>query len=478
MYTSGQPRARVQTQYFRHNPAQQAAVVGNLTQGWFPFNNVALGELAAEVRTGVYRNDREALIEKVKADPSLFMHCARTLASLVPSSESGVNPIYALRILEEEQLEQLLQIRPSDVSAHRLDKLSRPQALRLQHSLVSSYAAETLAAQVNLSPEVAYCAAAVRELGENLVAWNFPSVHLKAQLAEKRRARGETFNWAEELGVSPTEANKLLAQEWKLSAEIIAALEPGTGPHSSSMSVGELCDIAQLFAKSQDPLNYREATVEWKNREAQLSKYFNLDMLETVRTKTTHALSAYAIENKVLDSLPLAQTNVSDEVVRDRRLIVQNVYASRCEPELQSKFSSLYEQLDFGQLSLEGLRGLIRDVVPACGFDRGCLYLLDIRGKALTPTLRFGDVPLENYGALLHTIDTQIVPLLFQTTPIKKRGVGVQGGTVTQVFSGLNSGNHLGLLYFELGGHIENDPSHTTFLYFAAVRKGLIDCLG
>lgn len=297
--------------------------------------------------------------------------------------------------------------------------------------------------------------------------------------------------WRSSVGVSPSEISKRFASEWQISQEISAALdvaekserwaEVGTTDSQGLIkSLREVCEVSELFAETHDILNYPDAQAKWETTKDSLATFGGTAILDSIKGKVYNILASYREESSVVSSLPLIEQagEQTPFLKKAKVLSKENPFADRCEPLIQELFSAVYSKLEPETISVEAIRLLVSAIIPACGFDKGALYLVDTKSKSLVPSLRIGTLPLARYEEFLREFEEDLTVILFRTTPYKKQGIGIEGKVITQIYAGLESNKHLGLLYFELAKHCEADPQHPTFLHFSALRKALTDCFG
>lgn len=76
----------------------------------FQQNPVALKQIKEQLDGHMDEVARQTIIEKVKSDPGLFVFCARNIKQHVENFEGGLNPIEALRTLEDEKLHKMFSV--------------------------------------------------------------------------------------------------------------------------------------------------------------------------------------------------------------------------------------------------------------------------------------------------------------------------------------------------------------------------------
>jgi hypothetical protein len=465
--------------------------IKHLGEDWIPANPTTLHQVQDQLHGHLDPKIRQEIIEKVKSDPGLFLYCARNIKHLVEDFGAGINPIEALRSLEEEKLQKMFAVTDREISGHRLKEMTRYQALRLQHTLISSQTAEAIAPKASLSPDLACAASMFRQLGLDLIAWNYPSIYSRAITAHRVRGTDLDAELDKLLGISPLQIGRLFANEWGMSADLKRALSPEvttnvgdasaaeTGSHSHPMGLAEICQISELFAKAKDPFHYPEVKEEWKAKESAINQRIGLETLKKIEIKVEKIVSNYKEAREVIEKLPLVEAHhaIKPATTHGQHLMLENRYLQKCPAHICQGFSYVYEQLTEAKISLDAIRTLVDYVVPIVGFERGCLYLFDPKTTRLTPALRIGDQPLDSYLVLLKHVDSEIEQRVFGTISIRRQGRGITGEAVDYICGPIDNPNYPGVLYLELREDKTFSEGDAIAL-FDATRKTLGHCLG
>ena len=462
------------------------AAVKHVCKRFIPVNPQVLHEIREQVQAGDFAQEREALIDQVKKDPALFLYCSRS-AALIAQPEA--NPIAVLRRLDEHKLRSLFEVLPHQVSGHDLSSMNEEQAQSLQHSLVSSHAAEALAKETETVPsDLAFATTFFRHAGVNLIAWNYPKIYAEALSAQRRGRRDLDTEILEFIGVTPQQLAARLSTDWSIDPEIrrlITAPSTGTAGQiiaadAPGVQLLDVCRVAELYSRLRDPINYPSAEEQWARNAETIGRHLSLDTLARVEQQVEQALALYARECKAVLGLPMAgnyrDLHQHQEFAGDGWYL--NPYVQKCPTAVRERFAEVYRTLHQARLSIEGVHVLINRAVPALGFKCGCLFLAQKPDMNLVPALRIGDFPLEAYVPLLRRYDIDIRSALHGLAPFKQEGRGVDGNQGTQVCGAFGDRAHPGVLYLELNEDIQTSPDHQTLLYFNALRQALIHCFG
>ncbi len=467
---------------------QQA--IDHVAKGWIPVNPALLKEVQEKLNDGEYKKEPQKLVEDLKKDPGLFVHAARNIKSVVEDVRAGVDPLAELATLEEEKLKRIFSVSEKQISSHRLRDMNSTQALRLQHSVISSRAAEAMAGKVEINSDVAFSAAMIRQLGHNLVAWNYPDIYTRALVLEKTKGTDLNFELKKLLGVSPIQIASKFANEWSLKPELRAVVAPAreamqTGgseeeEEESRIDLGKLCQMSELFAQANDPEHYPAAREKWKYVESQMPEIVSPDLFRQLEGPVGQVLSVCEeyLEKKVL-APPYFAGQTAEEGISEfsKGLRQANIYLQRCPDDIKGKFAEVYQVIRDKKVSAEGLKILVDHVIPYCGFERGCLYVEE-EGSFLKPVLRMGDLPLAKYRNVRIHENHPVANTLESNVPTKREGESVDGSMAVYISGSLGPSTRPAVLYLEIDDE-ESEREQNSFLTtFHAIRQCLVDCLG
>jgi len=456
----------------------------HLKKGGLPANVDVLENIKTNLSSGTYRKDRLALAKELKSDPALFTHYLKRLYS-TGNAELGLqDPLEALKVLEDEQLIKIFDVTPSEISVHSLSKSGKQQALRLQHTLISSHTAEVIAVKSDVAPGLAYSSAVLRQLALNLIAWNYPTIYSKA-LANIRARGGDLITELQrQLGVSPLQIASRLMADWNLGAGLRNTVVPDDNranlqTENKKLDVNSICEIAELYAKSHDRANFPEAEAQWRKLEPVLKEEYGANLFEEVEHVILESVSKYQASAPSVFSAPLLAKALPEVTVTDeqRARLGLNQFALRLTPSAREAFSQAYHKMEPGSVSVESIRQIVEAVFPLSGFTRGCLYLSSKDGTSLKPTLRLGDMPLTSYQVMDHKEQHPIVDCLVATVPLKWNGKGIRGNDTEIVAGSLGALRHPGVLYLELSEALSKRDLAEILLAFHALRKAFLDFL-
>ncbi|NLF24358.1 MAG: HDOD domain-containing protein, partial [Deltaproteobacteria bacterium] len=435
---------------------------------------------------GSYLEDRERLIADIQSDPALFLHCARSLLPFSETGLAGFEPLTELRRIDSLKLKSIFDISDRDISMHSLKEMNPKQAACLQYALLSAHTAGTIAKDAKVSPDLAFSSASLRQLGNQLISWNYPRIYSQAISTHRRNKTPLNLEFQKLLGITPTEINTKFATDWCMHPEIRHALASEVGAKadplqtSSHLTLPKLCRVSELFAQVKDPVNYPEAAAKWEAVENQLSASLDMNGFAVATKKVETLVEIYAETSPAILHLPLAAKLLARRKADNhgRELMEKNTYVQQCPEHLQEKFLEVYALLEQSKLCLDAISLLLESVVPHMGFKRGCLFLLNQNNLELQPVLRIGDLPLSAYHTFLLNAGSDIAASMGSNVPIRRDALGVDGTLSSIVYGALNHPRYQGVLYLELMSEDEQSHPYHGLAYFHAVRLALNDCLG
>ncbi len=471
-----------------------------VSRTWFPVNSEVLKRVQAKLGSGAYTTDKQDLISDLKSDFSLFAHCLRKLEGVVATEQLSVNPMDTLRRLEIDQLTSMLSTPDTDISAHRLDDIREVQALRLRHSLISCGTAEMLARNTTGDPDFAFSCALLRQLGFMLVAWNYPGSFQKALSAVLATGNDIESELAKIVGFAPALLGYEVTLHWNTNVELSKALgwtrelprqTPQNFPESLEMTearkkaekVARFCELGELVARVNNQQHYPKAVEEWKSVEREIQSILGPDGLDIIgehvrgMCKNLIPLSS-SIFGADINPDASAKKATSEYIAK---LIDQNSYVKRCPKHLQTEFKEVYEHLVQGEVSSQGVNMLVSRLIPAAGFVRGCIYLMDGSTAQLVPRVRIGDSSGRQYKPVPCSAGGErsnpISEAFHCATPLKQERAFLHNDIVSHVSGKFGNNDRGGVLYLEMSERLLLQENHTAVVYFKAIRQCLDDCL-
>lgn len=464
---------------------------------WFPVNGTLLRELQKKMAAGAYDHNRHELIEDLKSDFTLFAAFIKGLPEIGSDNNGSVNPSEVLHEAEIDTLKKILGVSESQISTHSFSSMLKSQAVRVKHSLVSCSTADLVASKADTDSVSVYTAALFRQLGHNLLAWNYPRIYSRV-LNQVSAGEGDLDRLLiKAFGFSPLNLAADIAEDWNLAPEIRYALGQDLSGEDLSKSplnpkeikrvsdqINKFCNIGETMAKIGDPEHFPDAPFHWKKVSQEVLSILGpngLDILTTQVEALTARYQAYAptlFESKMCWEENLEKANEHHA----ENQLSRNPDVNKCPPDLQEVIKHVYRYVIPGQVSTQALELLIGKVIPLAGFEKGCLYLVDAHSMKLVPTLKIGNRPVEHYKPLMCGHNTEsnnpVVAALSSMSPIRQEGALMHGERVSITVGQIGNSEKQGVLYLEMSDHLTDAPSHEALLRFRAICKCLNECLG
>lgn len=463
---------------------------------WFPVNGPLLRELQKKMAAGVYDNNRNELITDLKSDFTLFAAFIKGLPEISSDTNGSVSPSEVLREAEIDTIRKILGVSESEVSTHNFASMVKSQAVRVKHSLVSCSTADLMAGKSDTDTVTVYTAALFRQLGHNLLAWNYPRIYSRV-LNQVAAGEGDLDRLLiKAFGFSPLNLASDIAEDWHLAPEIRCAL--GQELSSNELStlkvdprdirrvseqINKLCNIGETMAKIGDPEHFPEAPFYWKKVSHEVTNILGPNGLEILTNQVESLTARYQafaptlFEGKLSWEENLEKAN--EHYAANQ--LTRNPDVSKCPSDLQEVLKQIYRFIVPGQISTQALEMLIGKAIPLAGFARGCLYLVDAHSMKLVPTVRIGDRPVEHYKPLMCGHNTEsnspIVAALSSMSPIRQEGALMHGERVSITVGQIGNSDKQGVLYLEMSDGLTDAPSHEALLRFRAISRCLNECL-
>lgn len=461
-------------------------------RAWLPVNIAVLDRVKKGLANKEYEYSRQLLVQEIRSDPGLFAFCIRELEKVVSDTDRDKHPVKILKHVDLKALGEILNVSEDKISPHRLERSSDMQILCTKHALISCATTQLLASRTEYDPDVAASFALLRQLGFMLVAWNYPRTFEKAlaQLSSNGGdLEGALFKY---LGFSPTQLGIKLAADWSRNPGLFYGLGTPAPEGSGELSqeeriagdeIREFCEIGEALARVNNPEYFPAGRQEWSKVTSLLTDYLGSNAADQVKSAILKAFDGYQQLNPNAFNIEIApKQSRNTEVLRGigQKFFDSNSDLKKCPPEIQAKFREVYLDITGSEISIEALNTLVVNVIPGCGFLRGCAYLVDVEGQILIPKLKIGDREISRYKALRSSstkFSHPVVEALQCQFPIKEENVYMYGDLVSHVTGAFGTRERPGVLYLEMSPALLALDSHVPLVYFRAIRQALNDCL-
>lgn len=481
----------------KEKPSEQRTAKG-LTEAiayvgraWFPVNATVLEGIKERMARREYDYDRQTLIDDIKSDLGLFAYCIKELEKVVDPADIRDHPVKILKEIDIKAIEQILNVSEDKISSHRFEQINDNQLMSTKHAAISCSTTHLIASKTEHDPDVAASYALLRQLGFMLVAWNYPRTFEKAmsQLAENGGDLEKAlFKY---LGFSPTQLGVKLAADWNKSPALYLGVGLASEEEASKLDpqerqateeIKEFCEVGEALARVNDPQHFPAGQREWSKVTATLTDYLGPDALNVLRKSLAGALKEYKKFNPQefnLDFEPRRQRNTAPNPF-GAKLLEVNTDIRKCPSEIQALYREMYQEILVGEISVEALNILVKQIIPQCGFTRGCVYLTDPDGQILVPKLKIGEGDISRYKSLRSTslkFSHPVIEALTCQFPIKQENVYMYGELVSHVTGVFGTREKAGVLYLEMGTSLQGLDGLTPLVYFRSIKQALNDCL-
>lgn len=465
---------------------QQAAEY--VSRQWFPINPKVAELIQTKLSESKYDESHQLLFNDLKGDFALFTFCLKKIKENALSKAES--PLAGFFGVDFEIIKQILLSPVHEISKHDMAGAEKGQALRLKHTVLSCSTAELMAAAKSADHDLAFTCALLRQLGLNLIAWNYPSIYMRAlQMVRSAPATLEELI-TENLGFDPSslaEVLILLDQTNPFIRKAVGLSNPGNiqnaGEGGIDPGIVDICEIGEAFAQLNDPEHYPNISRNYSTVIAQIDESLGPNGSSVIMKVINKKFVSYvsAVPEVFNQDIVIEQSLAKVSQDYTNKLFEQNTYAQRCPEALQKEIKEVYRHVAKGQVSSVGVGFLVNRVIPMAGFARGCVYLLDNRSSMLVPKLRIGQCVLSRYKAincsLVSPEGSLIVEALYCSMPIKQEGVFLFGDLVAPMLGPIGSKEPMGVLYLEMNEALQLKETGECLNYFKAIRDCLNDCL-
>lgn len=458
---------------------------------WFPVNPAVVLEIRTAITSGKYNGKPKQLVHDLRKDYALYTHCVKKLIEARSASgmkaETPTDPVDLIRNAENEQLLSILASCSS--SDHSLKNASPEQALRIQQSVMSATCCEALSQKCQIDGDLAFSCALFRQLGLTLIAWNYPHVY---QRAIKSLRGEETIDIAltKKLGFSPRSLAITIARKWAFPEEFLAGMgDTEAAPVSADSrkiadTLAHICEVGETLARASDPEHYPTAVKDLEDATREVEALLGKSGMTLIQNKLRENLEVYAAAlPELFPTAPeIAGPEENAKRVQAHPRLRDNHYARYCVPLVQEYLRTLYGELKDDTVSRSGVELLVKEIIPAAGFERGCVYLIEPDSQLLVPRLVIGPPGSRKYAAVSSSVtmlnQTPIAAAYRRNMPIMEQESLSDGISVSWIAGALGELQKTGVLYLEISEKLLTSDSSNPMACFKALRQALVDCLG
>lgn len=448
----------------------------HVSKPWFPMNPEVLKRVREGLDQGAYDKDFGILLNELKSDFALFTFIVKELsqkAVLEGVAQSTIsNPIELIRWGGAKVIKEILAEQQKIPNIHSLQWSEPFQVQRLRETALIATTASELSKHKNLDPELGFSRGVIREIGLNLIAWNYPSVYAKV-LASMGPDSNLDDELAKELGFTPALLAIRLFRPDK-------AVEDGAeqADDDSWATYDELCEVGEALARAENPETYPSAERDWQTAKKALTSTIGENAISKIRDSALENTKHYQ------KSLPevfgsIAELNPEKNIARHKKIarVIDERYLKFCSDAVQESLKQLYSEMSEESVNKNLVGRLLKDVVPEAGFTGGCVFVVDPSSLSLKPRTMIGKVQMRTIQNVALEPGDAAVSALSSTDPIVKVTDDRSEPQYAGIYSALGARKKIGVLYLETPRKDATRPTEETLGVFQVIRKALCDAL-
>jgi hypothetical protein len=451
--------------------------VHHVSKPWFPMNPTAIKNLRDGFAQRRYDQQPELLLEDLKADFSLFTFVVKELTDRAVTSEDGKhylgNPIKLLRWGGVPAIKEILSEHHKLPNFHSLHWSEPFQIQRLRETMIVASTASVLSERNNLDPELGFSRGVIRDLGLNLIAWNYPTVYTKV-LSNLTASQNLDEELAKELGFTPALlSTRIFRPDWAGDPELQDQED------NTWASYDDLCMIGEILARAESPSTYPSAAQDYPRAERFIHSILGDEGMDLIRRKAAKISGGYKI------ALPEVFADIGSfdpgARIRENRKLKRQIdpRALRyCSDALKRTIEEIYSQLSDETINRDIVGRILKDVVSSAGFSGGCIFMVDPLTLALKPRTLIGKVELRKIIAKDLEPSDPAVSALSIKEPVLQMGRLRDSDDGTAFYSVLGERKKIGVLYLESPkASASFNSSEQALGVFSALKQLLSDAL-
>jgi hypothetical protein len=470
----------------------------HVTSHWFPINPEVLSAIKNGFNDGSLTEDIEGVLTLLKKDFALFTFVTKELLPIAEKRGAPAtlraNPLELIRWVGVPAIKEIIFNDSALPNTHHLESSSDFQNARIRETTIIASTAEVLSENKQLNPEMGFCRGVVREIGLNLIAWNYPTLYARVLKSLTARTTLDEL-LTQELGFSPiTLAMHLLKPAAKNGNKF-----EEEKIHETWAVYDDLCVIGEALSRASNPNTYPTAENDWQKAAEFIHKSIGENGIELIRNRAMKHAEEYISAVPIAFS-PIKDINPEREInshLRGSRAL-ENHYLKQCPQHVQAALRTLYSEMPRSHVNRDALEILLKEVIPAAGFTGGCIFVVDPASLALAPRTVIGKVTLRPVQRVaLKTIPGNGSNALISETILSSAGTSsdlaaaafacsyplmerseesADSGTIG-MYASLGTKRRVGVLYLEAPENNVGDTNGGAVLLFKALRQTLCDAL-
>lgn len=469
--------------------------VQHVNQHWFPVNETVLESVRKGLTEGAYELDPSFLFRELKEDFALLSYCVKELQLVaqkehVPETISN-DPYRLVQWAGPLRIKNIL-CTGKPISTHALTSNEEYQDARLRETAVSASATEILTEARDMDGDQGFTHCVVRQVGLNLVAWNYPSVYARSlKTLTPRTTIDQELTKA--LGFSPS----LLATVVMRPTKADLARVPGELKDTWS-TLDEICRVGEALARANDPETYPTAEQDWEAARTNIERHLGTRGIELIHERIVQNTSRYRVACPEAFS-PNHSFNPAAALTRHRdgELSRGNPFIKQCPEALRNDLRDVYRLISRAGVTKDAVAQLLKQVLPKHGFSGALVYLIDPTRGVLFPQVKIGNVAMRSPTAIewkrpaskdpliaeaftpRSTGPTDMIAAAFECDmPLLEQGASTDDGQSFVAIAGVvGKDRRVGVMYVEIAAaRVDSGPSGTLTIY-KALRHTLADAL-
>lgn len=460
---------------------------------WFPVNPTQLKKIQSSFSQGVYDRELGLLIEDLKADPALFLHCVRELLKTLRDHGVVSTPKTQTELFVHaglDTLREILQVNSDTISVHSLSSSTKLQESRFDEMFISACTTEALCSLSAIDPDLGFAVALFRQLGLALIAWNYPRVYRDAAIASSISGSFDEA-LARRLGFSPGMLGLRLCKAWGMPPEMLAALSDDREGQvarggdmtllgeSFSDNLATLCRVGEALARANNPEQYPTARADWNDARNVIEDRLGLEGIRTIRARVGEFSNIFVESTPEAFHPGVALDPELRLLLRGRRKPgeLPAVYKN-CSVPLSASLERLYRAIEAKHKTEQILAQWKEEVTGNSGFACGYVFSLEPALRLLMPQLAFGNTTLKA-AAEVHCDDrASLLSEAFRSqSPVVREGVDVHGERIYSIAGIFGFSARVGVVYVEVSSPDYLANPDRCMVHFWALTNSLTDCL-
>ena len=449
----------------------------HVVRPWFPINQDVLTLIRKNLDENGYSTSPQQLLNDLKSDFALFTFVVKELGILGMEEKIDKkvlnNPVELIRWGGAHRIKDVIALDKKIPATHSLHWSEPFQVARLRETAVIASTAAVLSEKKDLDPEVGFSRGVIREIGLNLIAWNYPTLYSKV-LNNLKPDGALDEELSKELGFTPSLlAMRVLRPENPDQPECSAPVDDTTWA-----AYDELCEVGEALARAENPETYPSAQNDWQKANKYLTENAGTGALELIKERAIEQSRRYQEAlPEVFNSLDNFNPKRNIDVHQRMKAVIADKDFRVCPPHVQEALRSLYNEIDGYAVNKSAIQTLLKSIIPQAGFTGGCVFVIDPSTASLKPRTIIGQVSLRAISNVtLDPGDLAVAALgthetLFDTKedalPLPLEGI----------YSSLGEQRKVGVLYLESPKTMNGDPEGKTLCTYNILKKALCDVL-